>query len=91
MITAFEPLETDVTTLLVENKAVSEVTEGQEVTILVDKTCFYAESGGQVADHGYISTGNVRHLTNVVTILYSIFPNKCNIRATLSTKEKIGL
>jgi alanyl-tRNA synthetase len=30
--------------------------EGQDVRFILDRTPFYAESGGQVADHGYVRT-----------------------------------
>ncbi|MFY4774827.1 alanine--tRNA ligase [Metabacillus sp. RGM 3146] len=40
--------------LVQEGQLVDEVHEGQEVQVIMDKTPFYAESGGQIADEGYL-------------------------------------
>ena len=34
---------------------VTEITSGQEASIILDQTCFYAEQGGQQFDMGFIS------------------------------------
>eukprot|EP00092_Neocalanus_flemingeri_P029292 GFUD01031804.1.p1 GENE.GFUD01031804.1~~GFUD01031804.1.p1 ORF type:complete len:1403 (+),score=482.68 GFUD01031804.1:67-4275(+) len=49
------------------NKAfVQEVKSGQECGFLLDKTCFYAEQGGQIFDEGFLVKGdNEVKVTNV--------------------------
>ena len=43
--------------IFVENESVEAVTEGMEATIILGRTPFYAESGGQVGDSGSLTEG----------------------------------
>ena len=55
-------IDTRVLGLLREGEAVGHATRGQQVEIVLAETCFYAEGGGQVGDHGVITgpNGHVR-------------------------------
>ena len=48
--------ESDVTVLTTETEIVEALSEGQKGTVFVQETPFYATSGGQEADTGYIRT-----------------------------------
>jgi alanyl-tRNA synthetase len=44
--------------LIVDSGAVSQVGEGQTFELVLDRTPFYAEGGGQLADEGVVELGN---------------------------------
>ena len=50
-----------------------EVSAGQQAQIFVDKSCFYAESGGQVGDRGIIFNSNFKAIVNDCTKSLSSF------------------
>ncbi|KAJ1258819.1 hypothetical protein BS78_10G104100 [Paspalum vaginatum] len=74
--------------LLVNGNPVNEVYEGSEVEIFLDRTPFYAESGGQVGDNGflYVNGGGDGKQTAVIEIndvqksLGNIFVHKGRIK-----------
>uniref|UniRef100_UPI00358FAF3E alanine--tRNA ligase, cytoplasmic isoform X1 n=2 Tax=Myxine glutinosa TaxID=7769 RepID=UPI00358FAF3E len=50
----FEGLQAEVLALRQSKHFVDEVLSGQECGVLLDRTCFYAEQGGQIFDEGYM-------------------------------------
>ena len=55
-----------VVALVVENEQAEEVMPGVEAIVVLDKTPFYAEMGGQTADHGLIAADGVEFVVSDV-------------------------
>ncbi len=59
VFTGYDGLDTEGTVagLIVDGKNVAEISTGVAAQIILDRTSFYAEKGGQVGDHGTIRCG----------------------------------
>ena len=51
----FEPVVGTVKAIIYEKEFVNEVTSGSHCGVVLDKTCFYAEQGGQIYDQGFMT------------------------------------
>ncbi|MEW2355569.1 alanine--tRNA ligase [Spirillospora sp. NPDC029432] len=69
--------------LLVNGANVAAAGEGAEVEVVLDRTPFYAEGGGQLADHGVIRTGNGAEIeiTDVQSPLPGLIVHRGRVRA----------
>ena len=65
--------------ILCDNKPVSSVKEGDNCVVVLDRTPFYAESGGQASDTGYIYNGNCKVEITDVKKMNKVFTHKATI------------
>ncbi|KAK4798324.1 hypothetical protein SAY86_030650 [Trapa natans] len=79
-----------VKSLLVDGKSVIQVPQGSSVEVLLDRTPFYAESGGQIGDHGllYVTESEnqrtaVVEITDVQKSMGNIFVHRGTIKEGL--------
>ncbi|MCI6820278.1 MAG: alanine--tRNA ligase [Clostridiales bacterium] len=65
--------------ILCDNKPVSSVKEGDSCVVVLDRTPFYAESGGQASDTGYIYNDNCKVEITDVKKMNKVFTHKATI------------
>ena len=80
-----------ITSLLSEGEMVGVLNEGQEASLVLDKTSFYAEMGGQVGDTGEIKSksGRFRVTDTLKTALGIVVHRGKMLSGTLSAGETV--
>ena len=80
-----------ITNLLVSNKPAEKIKEGQEASLVLQDTSFYAEMGGQVGDTGEIKSPAGRFLvTNTIQVPPGIIVHQGHIaEGSLSVGEEV--
>jgi len=73
--------EAQITAVLVDGTSVGSAAAGQEVEIILDRTSFYAEGGGQLADGGRITSANgaIIEIDDVQTPVPGVFVHRGRI------------
>ncbi|MDD5927019.1 MAG: alanine--tRNA ligase [Firmicutes bacterium] len=90
--TGYEKLQDEckVLALIDESGITSEVSEGHKVKVVLDKTPFYAEGGGQVNDNGFMSTQEITVKIDKVEKKDGIFYHSGTVdKGTLKTGDMI--
>ena len=62
-----------VTALFHDGKSVESITAGQSAVVILENTPFYAESGGQIGDSGYLTSQGIQFNVKILKIWSSIW------------------
>ena len=91
--TGYETLESQskIIAIIKDNKIVDKVDSGDDIEIILDKTPFYAERGGQIGDTGNLIQGNSKiEINDTVTPYGNIYIHKAKlINGSLNINEKV--
>ncbi len=80
--------EGQIVKIIKEGKEADFVSEGQEALLVLDATPFYAESGGQLADHGLITTNEGEFVVEDVSKIGETIVHKGRVQKGKISKDK---
>ncbi len=89
--TGYDELESKaevVAIISADNEAIGAVTDSDAVVIL-DRTPFYGEGGGQVGDSGVMNAENAEITVNDTKKTNGIYLHRCHINGTLAVGDKV--
>jgi len=88
--TGYTTLESDaeVIAIIVDGAKVESVSEG-DATLVLDRTSFYGESGGQVGDEGVIVTANGSVNVVATTKREGVFLHECEVTVEIKVGDKV--
>ncbi len=83
--------DSKVLALLKDDSIVDELSEGESGIVVLDQTPFYAESGGQVGDVGFLLTANAKiEVTDTKKTPDGLYLHVCNVvSGSLATSELV--
>ncbi len=79
--------------ILKDDKFVNSVSSGENALLIFDKTPFYAESGGQACDYGFINNENdpIAEVTGVIKPLSGVFLHFVTAKSKIETGKEYDL
>ncbi|MDR1609246.1 MAG: alanine--tRNA ligase [Holosporales bacterium] len=80
-------IDTEIVAIVLNSVSVKNVTPGNEAFIVVARTPFYAESGGQIGDTGNISGSSVLD----TQLVEGLVVHKCKVTETLNVGDTVTL
>ena len=89
---SLETPDSTIVALLVDDQPVDEVAAGTKATLILDRTPFYAEAGGQVGDQGVLLAGGetVARVTDVQAPIRGLSVHSVTANARLKVGEKVA-
>ena len=86
-----EAKNVEIVGLLVDGKPAERVAAGQECEIILDRTPFYAESGGQVGDKGFLFKGaeEVARISDTYAPVKGLNVHKAKVLAELTVADAV--
>jgi alanyl-tRNA synthetase len=91
--TSLEDQSSTILAIVKENTGIDKADPGDNVEIVLDHTTFYADSGGQVGDHGWLYSDD--HNTIVAEVhgctkpVQGIFAHKATLRQPLTVGQRV--